>query len=182
MAAAAGGRLMSGSIPFCRQKNPCGRATLMSMSYHGIRKINSLITPLTLRELGMPADIARLPEITGAWTECVGTPLAEHVQPIRYTAGKLVLRASSAAWVSKVRHNHDTLIRKLRGHPLFRDLIGFEVRASPLDRVLRQEPPRAPRSLSAETRRLLESVAADTTDPALRDSLIRLARHSRRKA
>jgi hypothetical protein len=151
----------------------------MSMSYHGIRRINSLITPLTLRELGMPADIARLPEISDAWIDSVGTALAEHVQPIRYTAGKLVLRASSAVWVSKVRHTHDTLIRKLREHPLFRDLIGFEVRASPLDRALRKEPRRVPRNLSAGTRRLLESVAADTADPALRAALIKLARHSR---
>jgi len=151
------------------------------MSYHGIRKINSLITPLTLRELGIPADIARLPEIAEAWAETVGAPLAEHVHPIRYVAGKLVLRATSAAWVSKVRHAHDTLIRNLRGHMTFRDLIGFEIRASPLDRALRQEPRRVTRALSANTRQLLESVATDIADPALRNALIKLARHTRRQ-
>jgi len=150
------------------------------MSYHGIRRIDSLITPLTLRELGIPADIARLPEITSAWTAAVGEPLAAHVHPIRYSAGRLILRASSAVWVSKVRHIHDTLIQKLRTHPLFRELIGLEIRATPQDRRLRQERLRVTRNLSPETRRLLESVADDTADPALSEALRRLARHTRR--
>lgn len=150
------------------------------MSLQGVRKIGKLITPLTLRELGMPADVARLPEITGAWAEAVGHPLAAHVHPIRYTGGRLILRATSPLWVSKVRHGHDALIRTLRAVPFFRDLIGFEVRAQPLDRGPRRDPRRRARELSPPTRRLLESVAEHTADPDLRAALQRLARHATR--
>jgi hypothetical protein len=153
---------------------------ITAMSFHGVRKISSLITPLTLRELGMPADVARLPEIAAAWAAAVGSPLAEHVQPIRYSGGKLVLRAASPPWVSKVRHSHEALIHRLRSAPLFRELVALEVRAAPAERAARRSTPRVQRVLSARTRRLLESVATDTADPALRAALTRLARHSSR--
>src|SRR5512135_2550580 len=144
------------------------------MSFQGVRKIGKLITPLTLRELGMPADVARLPEITGAWAAAVGPTLADHVHPIRYTGGKLVLRASSTVWVSKVRHGHEALIRTLRAVPFFHDLIGIEVRAQPLNQCLRRDPRRVRRELSKPTRRLLESVAEHTADPEMRAALLRL--------
>lgn len=146
------------------------------MSFFGAKRIGSLLTPLTLRELGMPADVARLPEITAAWTEAVGAELAAHVRPIRCVGGRLVLRASSAVWVSKVRHLHDTLLRALRRQPLFRDLAGLEVRAAPLDGGAKRKPPRVARNLSGATRRLLDTVAADIADPGLRAALARLAR------
>jgi hypothetical protein len=150
------------------------------MSFFGAKRIGRLITPLTLRELGIPPDIARLPEIAAAWGEAAGPDLAAHVHPIRYTEGKLVLRASSAVWVSKVRHSHETLIRALRAQPQFKDLIGLEVRAAPLDLGRRkQSVPRAA-ALSAETRSLLESVAGDIADPELRAALTRLCRKSMR--
>jgi hypothetical protein len=150
------------------------------MSFQGARKIGRLLTPLTLRELGMPADVARLPEITGAWSDAVGANLAAHVQPVRYTGGKLILRASSPVWVSKVRHGHATLVRLLREVPFFRDLVGLEVRTAPAARTLKREPTRVQRELSKSTRRLLESVAAHTTDPGMRAALLRLARRPSR--
>lgn len=151
------------------------------MSSHGARKIGTLITPLTLRELGMPADVVRLPEIRDAWTAVVGESLARHVYPIRYARGRMILRADSAVWVSKVRHLHDTLAAQLREVPLFRELIGIEVRAAPLDRAAaRRATGRKPRALSSSTRALLESVAADIADPQLREALARLGRKSGR--
>jgi len=146
------------------------------MSNFGARKISSLITALSLRELGLPADVARLAEITAAWSAAVGEGLARHVHPIRYLGGRLVLRADSAVWVSRVRHSHETLSRQLRRTPLFRDLIGLEVRAAPLTRQGRREPPRVRRMLSEETRKLLQAVANDISDPQLRATLGRLAR------
>lgn len=147
------------------------------MSSHGARKISTLITPLTLRELGMPADVVRLPEIREAWTTVVGEALAQHVYPIRYSRGRLVLRADSPVWVSKVRHLHDTLAVQLREVALFRELFGIEVRAAPLDRPGgRRTTARKPRTLSNGTRALLEAVAADIADPQLREALARLGR------
>lgn len=150
------------------------------MSFNGARKIGSLITPLTLRELGMPPDIARLPEIAAAWSVAAGPELAAHVHPIRYTDGKLVLRAASAVWVSKVRHSHETLTRALRAQPLFKELTGLEVRAAPLDLGRRKTPVQRAQALSTDTRALLESVAGDTADPELRAALARLSRKAPR--
>ena len=152
----------------------------MAMGFHGAKRIGNLITPLTLRELGMPSDIARLPEIAAAWGEAAGTDLSAHVHPIRYTDGKLVLRASSAVWVSKVRHSHETLTRALRAQPLFKELIGLEVRAAPLDLGRRKQSVQRAQALSTDTRKLLESVAGDIADPELRAALTRLGRKTPR--
>jgi len=150
------------------------------MSFSGPRKIGTLITPLTLRELGMPSDVARLPEINAAWAEIVGAAFAEHVHPVRYTAGKLLLRASSTVWVSKVRHSHQTLSQALRQQPIFKDLVGLEVRAAPLERRRQKTTLRNRRNVSAVTRKLLDAVAADIADPALRAALERLGRKTSR--
>jgi hypothetical protein len=147
----------------------------VSMSFIGARKIGSLLSALGLRELGLPPDVARLPEIVAAWTEAVGVGLAAHVQPIRYTGGTLMLRASSTVWVSKVRNLHETLTLELRRQPFFRDLTGIEVRAAPLERRPGVKAPAA-RVLSADTRQLLDSVSADIADPDLRAALARLGR------
>jgi hypothetical protein len=146
------------------------------MSFFGAKRIGSLITPLTLRDLGMPPDIARLPEVAAAWGEAAGPELAAHVKPIRYTGGKLVLRAASAVWVSKVRHSHETLTRALRRQPLFKELTGLEVRAAPPDRARQKKSAHGAPALSTETRKLLESVAGDVADPELRAALTRLGR------
>ena len=146
------------------------------MSISGARKIGSLLSTLTLRELGMPADVARLPEIAAAWSQTVGENLAAQVRPIRYTGGKLMLRASSTVWVSKVRHLHETLTRELRQHPLFKDLVGLEVRAAPRARAAQGSRSPASRALSGDTRQLLNSVSADIADPDLRAALARLGR------
>ena len=146
------------------------------MSLIGARKIGSLLSALKLSELGMPPDVARLPEIIAAWTSAVGPVLAEQVRPIRYTEGKLLLRASSAVWVSKVRHLHETLTQELRRQALFRELIGIEVRAAPRQRSTPGIKTTTARGLSAETRKLLDAVSVETDDPDLRAALARLAR------
>lgn len=162
------------------QKNACTQGKLACMGSYGARRIGNLITPLTLRELGMPPDIARLPEIAAAWGEAAGPDLSAHVHPIRYTDGKLVLRASSAVWVSKIRHSHDTLTRALRAQILFKELIGLEVRAAPLDLGRRKQSVQRAQAISSDTRKLLESVAGDIADPELRAALTRLSRKTSR--
>jgi hypothetical protein len=162
------------------QKNIHARGKLLAMSFNGAKRIGNLITPLTLRELGMPADIARLPEIAAAWGEAAGPDLSAHVHPIRYTDGKLVLRASSPVWISKVRHSHETLTQALRAKPLFKELIGLEVRAAPLDLGRRKQSMQRAQAISPGTRKLLESVAGDIDDPELRAALTRLGRKTPR--
>ena len=145
------------------------------MSNTGARKIGSLIRPLALREIGMPPDVVQLPEILDAWRQAVGAELAAQVQPIRLRNGKLILRAASPAWVSRVRHAHESLVRLLRREPLFRDLVDVEVRAAPREFQRQKRGATKPPPLSESSRHLLESVAADIDDPALRAALTRLA-------
>lgn len=145
------------------------------MSLIGARKISSLLSALKLSELGMPPDVARLPEIVAAWTQAVGPVLAEQVRPIRYTEGKLLLRASSPVWVSKVRHLHETLTQELRQQPLFRELRGLEVRAAPRQGARTEKKSSAPRAISTDTRQLLKAISSEIADPDLRAALARLA-------
>lgn len=123
----------------------------------------------------MPQDVARLPEIVEAWRQAVGDELAAQVQPIRLRNGRLILRAASPAWVSRVRHAHESLIKLLRREPPFRDLVDIEVRATPREFPKQNRTTSKPPALAETSRRLLESVAADIEDPALRAALIRLA-------
>lgn len=148
------------------------------MSLIGARKIGSLLSALKLSELGMPPDVARLPEIVAAWTQAVGPVLAEQVRPIRYTEGRLLLRAASSVWVSKVRHLHETLTQELRRQPLFRDLIGIEVRAAPRQTKRSEAKSSAARGLSADTRQLLDAISKEIADPDLGAALARLSRKS----
>jgi len=146
------------------------------MSLIGARKIGSLLSALKLSELGMPPDVARLPEIVAAWTQAVGPVLAEQVRPIRYTEGRLLLRASSPVWVSKVRHLHETLTQELRRQPLFRELTGLEVRAAPRQGKRSETKSSAAHELTADTRQLLNAISNEIADPDLRAALARLAR------
>jgi len=150
------------------------------MSNFGARKIGSLLTSLSLRELGMPSDVARLAEITLAWREAVGDPLAQHVHPIRFNRGRLVLRADSPVWVSRVRNAHETLSRQLRGHAMFRELVGLEVRAAPLERVPARKKPHRRHDISERSLELIRRVAADIADPELRQTLRKLSRYKLR--
>lgn len=155
---------------------PVSGLNLSTMSLIGARKISSLLSALKLSELGMPPDVARLPEIVAAWTQAVGPVLAEQVRPIRYTEGKLLLRASSPVWVSKVRHLHETLTQELRQQPLFRELRGLEVRAAPRQSAKKENRSSAARELSTDTRQLLNAISNEIADPDLRAALARLAR------
>jgi hypothetical protein len=83
-------------------------------------------------------------------------------------------------WVSKVRHSHETLTRALRAQSLFKELLGLEVRAAPLDLGRRKQPVRRAQAISTDTRKLLESVAGDIADPELRAALTRLSRKTPR--
>jgi len=83
-----------------------------------------------------------------------------------------MLVADSAAWCTRARYNAETVATSLRG-------CGFEVREV---RIVTRPPPALPSAqprnanpISPGTATLLRAVAAQTTDDALRSSLLRLA-------
>lgn len=141
------------------------------------RKLASYFSSETLYSLGMPRDMQTLPLVSAAWAETVGQPLAQHVIPLRYSDGCLSLQADSSLWASKIRHQQQPLIERLRAHPALRCVSQLKVRIAPLQ-LQRVKPARAPalHRPSAQTLTLLEQVADDITDPGLRDALKRLCR------
>ena len=141
------------------------------------RKLASYFSSDTLFGLGMPRDMQSLPQISVAWAETVGEPLAQHVIPLRYSDGCLSLQADSSLWASKIRHQQQRLINQLRSHPALSQLKLLKVRIEPLQQE-RVKPVRRPalHRPSAETLTLLQQVADDITDPGLRDALKRLGR------
>ncbi|MHB8455121.1 MAG: DciA family protein [Acidiferrobacterales bacterium] len=142
------------------------------------RRIGSFFSQETLRQLGMPQDLKLLPQICAAWTLAVGEPVCRHVQPTRYTRGQLSLCADSSAWASRIRHQQQGLIERLRHNPSFRQLAALEVRILPPGEGRRRGPPPvAPNRLSSSNIRLLEQVAGDIADPGLRAALERLGRN-----
>jgi predicted nucleic acid-binding Zn ribbon protein len=139
------------------------------------RKMGSLLDNGLLKRLGVPADVSDLAAITLAWRAVVGEPLASHVYPIRCHEGTLVLRAGSALWVNKVRHQQQTLLAQLREHSTFREMTALEIRVAAAERPVRAQSERSALTLSAGTRQLLSAVAGDIADPELRAALERLA-------
>ena len=145
------------------------------------RKLGSFFSPDTLQDMGMPRDLRSLPGVVAAWSEVMGTPLAQHVIPARYHDGCLSLRADSPAWAGRIRQQQADIVARLRTSPVLRQLTMLKVRVEPLH----QPRPRAARKPvvrypSKTTVNLLEQVAGDIADPDLRAALQRLARDTKR--
>ncbi len=141
------------------------------------RRIGSFFSQETLRQMGMPQDLNLLPQISEAWTLAVGEPLCRHVLPTRYVRGQLSLSADSSTWASRIRHQQQGLIERLRQNPAFSQLAALQVRILPPGEGRRRGSlPATPNQLSSSNLRLLEQVAVDISDPALRAALERLGR------
>ena len=142
------------------------------------RRIGSFFSQETLRNLGMPDDLRLLPQVSEAWIGTVGEPLCHHVRPTRYARGQLSLTADSSAWASRIRHQQQGLIQRLRQIPFFRQIISLQVRILPPGEGRQQVASPIPANpLSAASLKLLEQTASDVADPALRAALSRLARN-----
>ena len=147
------------------------------MSDRSARKLASYFSSETLYSLGMPRDMQTLPLVSAAWAETVGAPLAQHVIPLRYSEGCLSLQADSSLWASKIRHQQQQLVERLRAHEVLRSVSLLKVRIAPLQ-LERVKPLRAPalHRPTAQTLTLLAQVADDISDPELRAALKRLGR------
>lgn len=144
------------------------------------RRVGSFFSQEMLRGLGMPEDLRLLPQISEAWRRAIGEPLCHHVQPTRYMRGQLSLNADSSTWASRIRHQQQGLIQRLRELPFFRQLVSLQVRIVPPGEGRRRAKSPAPANpLSAANRKLLDQIAQDVSDPALREALGRLGRNRR---
>jgi len=89
--------------------------------------------------------------------------------------GELTLLVHSSALASQVRFQQRTLLPQLRKDDRLAGIWRIRVRVSPAPH--QPEPYRPLRSLSTENARLLEEEAGHTEDEALKEVLLKLAKH-----
>jgi len=127
-----------------------------------------------LRQFGRPLhDLAVL---QGRWQALVGEPMAAHVEPAHYEAGRLTVAADGPAWASRVRQQEAVLVRALRADPEFKALREIRIQLQPTKPVVAPAvvPTRRPSRISPKAGRLIRGVAETVADPQLRAALERL--------
>lgn len=150
------------------------------MAYDGAMRPKE---PASLSGL-LSAQGARLADLTAearkleALRQCVLRTLdpeaAPHCLGADLKDGTLTLYLDSGAWTTALRYQHRALLASVQAairQPCH--TLKLKVLPEPLPGL---PPPPAPRELSAGTRQMLESTARGVDDPALAESLKRLAR------
>ncbi len=111
------------------------------------------------------------------------TQLEQHLQPAarahcRVAAlqeGCLMLLVTDANWATRLRYQHNRLLKELQTVPAFQTLKTIQIKVRPQDEVV--VPERERLTLSNQASRTLQETAANVSNPALRAALERLARH-----
>lgn len=147
------------------------------MTRNGPRTASAHLPSEMLKRVGVRMD--KLSGLLSHWKANVAEPLASHSFPVNYINGRLSLRADTSAWASRLRHHQTELMDQLRRDPYFHDLRELYVRVLPERARASGEKKRQalnlPSRIPASAAHLIQSVADDILDPALRRSLIRLA-------
>lgn len=106
--------------------------------------------------------------------------LAAQCQAANIEGTTLVIAVSSSAWAAKLRYQITALAVELKEHTGLPPIEHIRIRVQPPQlEATRRAPHRLP--MSTDTAALISQVADHTTDPALRESLRRLARHASRR-
>jgi len=127
-----------------------------------------------LNRLGQ--SLSRQQQLLSRVQNALPAQMAPHCRAVALKRHNLVIFADSSVWASRFRYAARQLAARLPCNEL-----GIrEIRvAIYLEHSAPQRPPRRPRPLSAANGRLLQAVAEDMKDPALRASLRRLSRRKR---
>ena len=147
------------------------------MTRNGPRNAGAHLPTEILKRAGVHMD--KLSSLLSHWKASVGEPLVSHSFPVSYANGRLSLRADTSAWASRLRHSQAEIMDELRRDPYFHDLHELYVRVLPERARTQGEKKRTaitlPSRIPDSAAHLIKSVADDIVDPALRQSLIRLA-------
>ncbi|HLA74973.1 MAG TPA: DciA family protein [Gammaproteobacteria bacterium] len=117
----------------------------------------------------------RLQQATRIVHEGLSPPLNEHCRVANIKDSMLVLHADSPAWAAKLRFQVAAMLAQLNRAPGFGELRSIRVKVCPQARV-QPEVVSKPRSLSPRVAALISSVAETSTDPALKEVLLRLSK------
>lgn len=136
--------------------------------------LSALLSARDPRLAALAAEAARLEALRRRVLHCLPAETAPHCLGADLKDGVLTLFMDSGSWTTALRYQHEPLLKSAQqalGQPC--RTLRLKVLPDPLPGV----PPKpAPRSLTPETRKLLDSTAAGVDDAELAAALKRLAR------
>jgi hypothetical protein len=103
--------------------------------------------------------------------------MREHIFVGGFREGRLTLISGQASWLTWLRFEQRRLLELLHQLPGFEGVSGFTFKVRPVRPIV--APPRNTRRLSADAGKTLAECAEDTSNPALKRALERLASHAR---
>lgn len=99
-----------------------------------------------------------------------------HIYVGGFRDGRLTLISGQAQWLTWLRYEQNRLLGLIHQLPGFEGVTGFTFKVRPVHPIV--APKRNTRSLSADAGKTLAQCAEDTSDPALKRALERLASHA----
>ena len=145
---------------------------------NGPKSVGAFLTSETLKRITVRLD--DMSNLLTRWKTHVGEPLASRSYPVSYADGRLSVRADTPAWASRLRQSQQEILSNLRRDPYFTSLRELHIRVLPgrgdvLKPERRKEEPLIPSRIPEHAALLIQSVAGDIANPALRSALSRLA-------
>ena len=102
-----------------------------------------------------------------------------HVFVGGFHQGKLTIISSQASWITWLRFEQKRLLKLLHQLPGFEGVTALTFKVRPVKPI--KVPERNTRELSMDAADTLAACAQETSDPALKDALSRLASHAKKR-
>jgi hypothetical protein len=103
---------------------------------------------------------------------------AEFIQPVLFRSGRLIIYAEAAVWGQHIQHRHSRLMERCHADGLH--ITDIKVKVRPGSTLSGRENVRRTASYNTEAAgKHLNNVAAQTSDPELKQTLLRLAKRIR---
>ncbi len=119
----------------------------------------------------------QLRRLQGLYQKSVSGGLAEHCQIANFSNGQLSLSCQSSAWATRVKMDKPRLLQALRTIDAFSQLSDIQIFTQPSTQYIDNKEVLIKMSMSAESARGIAQMAEAISDPDLKESLQRLAKH-----
>jgi hypothetical protein len=144
---------------------------------NGPKSVGAFLASETLKRITVRLD--DMSNLLTRWKTHVGEPMASRSYPVSYVDGRLSVRADTPAWASRLRQSQQDILNNLRRDPYFTSLRELQIRVLPgrgdVLKPERRKDALIPSRIPEHAAQLIQSVAGDIANPALRSALSRLA-------
>lgn len=124
------------------------------------------------------SQVRLLRQITAVIRNILPEPLSLHCYAANIDGDTLIIGCDSSTWAAKLRYHMPHILNRIKVHREVPNCNQIRVRVQPLDKGKpRSSGPSM--SMSEQTAALIACVAHSTTDPNLRDALLRLSRRTK---